>query len=186
LSRRPGRRRGEERVELANARGDLAASGLIFWGDSIQGLRPWADLVVTDLSVLPEVARALGPGASIMVAYGNDATQFALRRKVPPQATPLGLALLDAGCRWFKDWYFPEGGLEGSMKLQGVVPLDEEHMRRASRRLLEELESWERKLLGRGEGTSADKTKAETALVRLRREWLEWADSAKKKLSAEI
>ena len=29
-----------------------------------------------------------------MVAYGGDETEHALRRRVPPAATPLGLALL--------------------------------------------------------------------------------------------
>jgi hypothetical protein len=81
--------------------------------------------VLEDESVLADLAAALGPGASVMVAYGRDTTERALRRKVPPAATPLGLALLTAGCRRFKDWYFPEGGREGGTKLQGTVPLDD-------------------------------------------------------------
>jgi hypothetical protein len=43
-----------------------------------------------------------------MLCYEGDYTERALRRRVPPAATPLGLAMLRAGCRWFKDWYFPE------------------------------------------------------------------------------
>lgn len=61
-----------------------------------------------------------------MVGYQADDTERALRHWVPPAATPLGLALLQAGCRWFKDWYFPEGGREGGTKLQGALPLDEQ------------------------------------------------------------
>ncbi len=141
-SRRPGRHRGEERVVILDERGTRAAEGLVFWGRPASGLRPFADLVVHDDSVLHDVVEALGPGASVMVAYGGDETEKELRRKTPPQATPLGLALLRAGCRWFKDWYFPEGGMEGGTKLQGTVPLDEEHRRRAARRLLDELEDW--------------------------------------------
>ncbi len=143
-SRRPGRASGEERVVIVNSAGEKAAWGLVFWGKPGRGLRPWADLVVTDTSILPEVANMLGPGASLMVAYGEDETERALRRKVPPQATPLGVALLEAGCRWFKDWYFPEGGMEGGTKLQGTIPLDRRRRVEGARRLLGELDSWER------------------------------------------
>lgn len=60
-----------------------------------------------------------------MIAYGPGETERALRRKVPPAATPLGLALLGAGCRWLKDYYYAEGGREGHAKLQGELPLDD-------------------------------------------------------------
>ncbi|HXF72658.1 MAG TPA: hypothetical protein VNO79_08645, partial [Actinomycetota bacterium] len=81
LSRRPGRVAGEERVELAGPDGGPAARGLWFHGRG--ALRPWADLVVEDPAVLPEVAAALGPGGSLMVAYGGDETERALRRGAP-------------------------------------------------------------------------------------------------------
>ena len=84
-----------------------------------RGLRPWADLDVADPGALPPSPR-VGPGGSIMVAYGVDETEGALRRRVPPAATPLGRALIAAGCRWLKDWYFAEGGREGEAKLQGT------------------------------------------------------------------
>lgn len=127
---------------LQTSTGETAAEGLVFWGRPERGLRPWADLVVSDTSILVDVANMLGPGASLMVAYGGDGTEWALRRKVPPQATPLGLVLLEAGCRWFKDWYFPEGGMEGGTKLQGTVPLDEVRRLEGAGKLLEELEAW--------------------------------------------
>ncbi|HXF57394.1 MAG TPA: DUF1122 family protein [Actinomycetota bacterium] len=139
LERRPGRTAGEERVVIGDRAGRPVARGLWFHGRTAAGVRPWADLVVEDPSVLREVAAALGPGASLMVAYQGDETERALRRRVPPAATPLGLALLRAGCRWFKDWYYPEGGREGGTKLQGTLPLDESHRRRAERALAEEL-----------------------------------------------
>lgn len=129
---------------FSNSAGEPAAIGLVFWGRPHSGLRPWADLVVTDASILPDLARMLGPGASLMVSYEGDDTEWALRRKVPPQATPLGLALLAAGCRWLKDWYFPEGGLEGGTKLQGTIPLGDAQRRERSKKLLEELEIWEK------------------------------------------
>jgi hypothetical protein len=77
-----------------------------------------------------------------MVGYGGDDTERALRRRVPPAATPLGLALLRAGCRWLKDWYFAEGGREGHTKLQGELPPDAAHRSRAERRLCAELEAF--------------------------------------------
>jgi hypothetical protein len=167
-SRLPGRLAGEERVVLVNSAGEEAAEGLIFWGKPSRGLRPWADLIVSDTSILGELANMLGPGASLMVAYGGDDTEWALRRKVPPQATPLGLALLEAGCRWFKDWYFPEGGMEGGTKLQGSIPLDDLRRVEASRRLLEELDVW----------SNTESAAAEIAS--------EWAEKARQILSTDL
>ena len=61
-----------------------------------------------------------------MVGYGDDETERGLKRRFPPAVTPLGKALLDAGCTWFKDWYYPEGWMEGGMKLQGNKPVSAE------------------------------------------------------------
>lgn len=142
LQQSPGRVSGEERVVLGTDNGERAGWGLWFTGRRASGIRPWADLYVTDTSVLPEVAAELGPGASLMVAYEADETERCLRRRIPPAATPLGMALLRAGCSWFKDWYFPEGGREGGTKLQGTLPLHEEHRRKAYNRLISELEHY--------------------------------------------
>jgi hypothetical protein len=139
LRRSAGRTVGEERVELGTDDGAPVGRGLWFWGRPASGLRAWADLVVEDVSILPEVAGALGPGSSLMIAYASDDTERALRRRVPPAATPLGLALLGAGCRWFKDWYYPEGGREGGTKLQATLPLDEERRIAAEQQLVRDL-----------------------------------------------
>lgn len=141
-----------------------AAEGLWFAGRPTEGIRPWADLVVRDPSVLVEVARAVGPGGSVMVAYEGDDTERALRRKVPPQATPLGLVLLRAGCRWFKDWYYPEGGREGGTKLQGTLPLDDDRRQKAERALSAELQAF----LEADRGTAEDRSRAIQALDLLR------------------
>ena len=98
-----------------------------------------------------------------MVGYQDDDTERALRRRVPPAATPLGLALLGAGCRWFKDWYFPEGGREGGTKLQGTLPLDEQRRNQAEGELATEL----RAFLNRGDGDEADIVRAREALALL-------------------
>ena len=160
LERRPGRAAGEERVVLATDDGRPAAHGLWFAGNPTAGLPPWADLVVTEPAVLPEVTRALGEGASLMVGYQGDDTERALRRRVPPAATPLGLAMLRAGCRWFKDWYFPEGGREGGTKLQGTLPLDEQRRNQAEGELAAEL----RAFLDRDDADEVDAAHAREAL----------------------
>lgn len=157
VSRRPGRTAGEERVEIADDGGRPAAHGLWFAGRA--GIRPWADLVVSDPAILRDVATSLGPGASLMVAYEGDETERALRRKVPPAATPIGLALLQAGCRWFKDWYYPEGGREGGTKLQGTLPLDDRRRHEAEAALVREL----RAFLKAGVGNDDDRARAREA-----------------------
>jgi hypothetical protein len=160
LERRPGRTAGEQRVVIATDDGQPAARGLWFAGRAAAGLRPWADLVVAEPAVLPQVAAALGQGASLMVAYEADETEAALRRRVPPAATPLGIALLRAGCRWFKDWYYPEGGREGGTKLQGTLPLDDQRRRQAGQEMADEL----RRFLDDPRASEQDHARAREAL----------------------
>ena len=72
----------------------------------------------------------VGPGGAFHVVYGAEPhpffreTERGLKLGFPPPLTPLGKVLWECGFRWFKDWYFPEGWLEGSMKLQATLPLD--------------------------------------------------------------
>ena len=155
----PGRFRGESRVVLSGA-GGARAHGLWFDGSRGGGVRSWVDLHDADPRLLAPVARVLGPGGAIMVAYGHGETERALRRKVPPAATPLGLELLRAGCCWLKDWYFAEGGREGHAKLQGELPIDDGHRCRAERALRGELE-W---FLTSGRGSACDDDRARQAL----------------------
>jgi hypothetical protein len=96
-----------------------------------------------------------------MVAYERDETERALRRKVPPPATPVGLAMLRAGCRWFKDWYYPEGGREGGTKLQATLPLDDDRRPASEERLLQEL----REFLDRPGLRDADRDRALEAVA---------------------
>jgi hypothetical protein len=160
LDRRPGRTPAEERVTLTVDGITPAAAGLLSRGRPADGIRPWADLVVADLAVLSDVVDWVGRGGSVMVAYNIDDTEHALRRRVPPAATAVGLALLEAGCRWFKDWYFAEGGREGGTKLQATVPVDAAHERSAAATLADEL----RAFLDSRVGTATDRARAELAL----------------------
>jgi hypothetical protein len=162
LRRARGRASGEERVELAGPAGSHA-HGLWFAGRPGAGLHAWADLVVDGPAILAPVAARLGPGGALMVAYHADATERALRRRVPPAATPLGLALIEAGCRWLKDWSFAEGGREGATKLQGTVPLDRAHARDGACRIGRELEAF----VQSDDAQPADRDAARAALAAL-------------------
>jgi hypothetical protein len=75
--------------------------------------------------VLSLFAEALDPGSSLFVEYYSDnETQRQLQMGVPVALSRLGNKMLRLGFTWFKDWYFPEGYLEGNQKLQGEKPLD--------------------------------------------------------------
>ena len=75
------------------------------------------------LPYLRPVADAIPPGGHLMAEYEKldwHTTQRGLLAGIPPVATPLGALLFDLGVGdSFKDWYFPEGGMEGNRKLQG-------------------------------------------------------------------
>lgn len=122
--------------------------GLFFMGRG-EYIRPWiefrfdpraafpdgGEVDLDEMGITGDVFALLGnlipPGGSMMVIYGAERhllsaeTESGLKRKFPPQATPVGYRLWKAGFRWYKDWYFPEGWLEGAMKLQATRPLDE-------------------------------------------------------------
>jgi len=84
---------------------------------------------------------ALGPGEKIYVEYYNDEeTRKQLELGVPLPATRLGYKLFSLGLTWFKDWYFPEGFMEGGQKLQAEKPLDDRARRRQLSTIRERLE----------------------------------------------
>ncbi len=93
-----------------------------------------------ETAVLTHFSTHLGPGEDLFVEYDYDPeTAQALQGNVPPPATRLGFELLRLGYTWFKDWYFPEGLLEGGQKLQAEKPIDAEKERRHRRDILREL-----------------------------------------------
>ena len=118
-----------------------------FAGRPSAGVRPWIEASVPrEEAFAVEIVRALAdllpPGGYLMLGYGDDETEQALKRLVPPVASPLGKALFDAGCTWFKDWYYPEGWLEGGMKLQGNKPVSAEARASALEVLKGDLKAW--------------------------------------------
>jgi hypothetical protein len=50
--------------------------------------------------------------------------------------------LLENGFTWFKNWYFAEGFMEGSPKIQGEKPLDENHRMRLLQEVCGEVEDF--------------------------------------------
>jgi hypothetical protein len=47
--------------------------------------------------------------------------------------------LFRRGFTWFKDWYFPEGFMEGDQKLQAEKPIDEHASQRHRARWVREI-----------------------------------------------
>jgi hypothetical protein len=120
-----------------------------FRGRRSAGVLPWIEASLArdaDESYQRELVAALAellpPGGYLMVGYGDDETERGLKRRFPPAVTPLGKALLDAGCTWFKDWYYPEGWMEGGMKLQGNKPVSGESHTEGLAAVRAEISQW--------------------------------------------
>ncbi len=174
---KPTRLRGAWRFTLSLKDKGGKTSTPIIRGRYFEGrgrwIRPWLEVDYTpfakiggsevdlseglDIELFNSLSSILPPGGSIMVKYGEHLdTARPLSLNVPPAATPLGYLLWRAGFRWFKDWYFPEGWMEGEQKLQGNKPLDAEHEKRIIKRTADELKTflegefnWDEELLGR-------------------------------------
>jgi hypothetical protein len=160
---RKGRFKKEFDLELCVGHGEqqehlLFLKGFEGW---MPDYRPWVELFSIQFTVsrgdkriefadseveaglLSLVASSLGPGSHVFVEYyGDDETRKSLEMNVPPAATRLGYKLLQLGFTWFKDWYFPEGFLEGGQKLQAQKPLDEVSRVRQLRSLGERLQAF--------------------------------------------
>lgn len=77
-------------------------------------------------TLLQLFAQHIEPGENMFVEYNNDReTKKQLEVGFPEPVSRLGYKLFKLGFTWFKDWYFPEGFMEGDQKLQAEKPLDE-------------------------------------------------------------
>jgi hypothetical protein len=84
-------------------------------------------------------ARALGAGEPLYVEYiWDEETMNEVSRGVHPAFTRIGWELLKRGFTWFKLWYYPEGFMEGTEKIQAEKPVSEERRREHLRQLREE------------------------------------------------
>jgi hypothetical protein len=156
-----GRAKGENRFDLylRGEDGEImeqpAASGLYFRGMG-RYYRPWIEFSYSnsftrdgeEIALTLEEEEALfislcstiPAGSHIMVKYRQHRmTAQGLLFGIPPAATPIGYLMYVGGCRWYKDWYFAEGFMEGEEKLQATKPLDEEREREKADAIREEL-----------------------------------------------
>ncbi len=79
----------------------------------------------------------------IFVEYFEDVeTVKELSAGVPSALSRLGFELAKKGFSWFKDWYFPEGLMEGGHKLQAEKPFGREAKEKHLRNLKEEFEKF--------------------------------------------
>ncbi|MEM0093494.1 MAG: DUF1122 family protein [Thermofilum sp.] len=70
-----------------------------------------------------ELAGGLEGGDALYFEYGYDPeTEALLRLGLPPHVTRLGFTLFQFGFTFLKDFYFPEGFMEGGAKLRGEKP----------------------------------------------------------------
>jgi hypothetical protein len=145
-----------------------------FAGRPSARIPPWIEAAVArgDEAFAAELVAALAdllpPGGHLMVVYGDDETERGLKRRFPPPVTPLGHALVVAGCTWFKDWYYPEGWLEGELKLQGNKPASEEARAEQLAQLRARVEAWLEGLGDDDDELVARARKRAEALVSLR------------------
>lgn len=90
--------------------------------------------------LLQRLAAALGGGDLMYVEYGYDPeTEALLRLGAPPAVTRLGFMMLQLGFTRLKDWYWPEGFMEGGQKLQGEKPASQDAAERRLREVREEV-----------------------------------------------
>ena len=154
------RGRFPEELDAVVHAGDAARPAIrlkFFRGRRSAGVLPWIEASLArdadeayQGELVAALAELLPPGGYLMVGYGDDETERGLKRRFPPAVTPLGKALLDAGCTWFKDWYYPEGWMEGGMKLQGTKPVSTESRAQGLGAVHTEVAEW----LDAGDGDS--------------------------------
>ncbi len=87
--------------------------------------------------------QATAPGGKLFAEYENDPeTAQALKLDIPAPVSRMGNIMFQNGATWFKDWYYPEGFMEGGRKLQGEKPISREAENRHLKRIHERLQSF--------------------------------------------
>jgi len=94
-------------------------------------------------SLLQFVAQFVDPGENLFVDYSRDhETRKQLELGIPAAVSRLGYKLYTLGFTWFKDWYFPEGFMEGEQKLQAERPLNKDEENRQRTAIYESVKSF--------------------------------------------
>ena len=98
-------------------------------------------------SIEKAVLNAITPYFSkVFIEYFEDKeTTKELQKGVPPALSRLGSELLKRGYTYFRDWYIPEGLMEGGHKIQAEKPKNEEIKKRHIENILEEFEEFKKK-----------------------------------------
>jgi len=82
----------------------------------------------------------------VFIEYFEDReTARELQKGVPPSLSRLGSELLKRGYTYFRDWYIPEGLMEGGHKIQAEKPKNEELKGKHLQKILEEYKEFVRK-----------------------------------------
>ncbi len=84
--------------------------------------------------------------SKVFIEYFEDKeTAKELQKGVPPALSRMGYELFKRGYTYFRDWYIPEGLMEGGHKIQAGKPKNEEIRKKHLRQILEELETFRKK-----------------------------------------
>ena len=190
----PGRIAGEEKLDIHLKCPDHDQHLLylrLFHGRG-RYYRPWAEFTgidneaitisggqdsflgsIYELRLIELISSDLPGGGKIYIPYEQDhETAFGLSFGFPPLLTRMGFLLFKNDFTWFKDWYFPEGGSEGSQKLQGEKPLNDKDRSRHLGELLKEVKIFEKNLASLPESdmrTDLDKKYVDNAFDRIKK-----------------
>jgi len=89
------------------------------------------------------IAEQLKPNEWLYLEYDYDEeTAKALDLGVPVYATRLGYILFSKGFLWIKNWYYPEGFMEGSAKLQAEKQSSEDQKINQMDKICKEIKNW--------------------------------------------
>ncbi|MEM1525116.1 MAG: DUF1122 family protein, partial [Nitrososphaerales archaeon] len=93
--------------------------------------------------LLSHFSNSINLGESIYVEYYNDEeTRRQLDANFPIPVSRLGYKLFNLGFSGFKNWYFPEGFMEGGIKLQGEKPMNNEVKNQQLREIYDKVETF--------------------------------------------
>lgn len=127
---KPGRFKGEYNIIYYNDK-LIVLTLKVFCGRGYY--RGWVEVFNVDpefFSIVEDevynvVSQALRPGEPLYIDYSWDTETIKLLDiGAPAQLTRIGLKLVERGFTWFKVWYYPEGFMEGNVKIQAEKPVN--------------------------------------------------------------